>query len=744
MGRQPSTVDQGEGLYSLDEAVAALAGWKIGPVRAWLEDQLRVAHPGCAADLAALEASAWWNDGLDHEVDLPGAVERLWGAAVDDDDAAATLVLFVRFASMLAWEQEWEVDGISTVVDMVTGLVAADARHDVRSALQLLSFLLEEFRVESASLGGTLKDWSCAARDAAAEAAVVQDEVGRGPRSTVRDYVLTEIGREVDYYGAVAAAAGAVDGLPSDGGVGLTAAVDRLLRVEAHEDPIDRSELRAHRLGLEALQDAVHRPWLRLSSGRLSVLYPFALRGLSPAAVIERSSNADGWWLGGAPVVSRRPSLPINDMWRTDDPLGRGFRGVALRLPEVLLTDAHGKERLELHPEVWLSELGNHLLRLDARLVDATPLDLEHVLRVLGPEGAELDLPAHRLRSILPSPDDRHWATLAAYAEAVLVDLAAELSGDPDGGDALTFFPSLVTTVLVVDQAESWVPATGHRAPVEDGAELRSLVGAQILTQPVGIVTSIGQWILTAPGPVVEDVTGTGRGSWIARTENTATVVAFEYPSYALDMLTDCVIFTASLTGLFAGWNHDLSAFNDELAEHLGTINVRLESEETAPTSEEIRVVEQELERRQLLLHDMVARCRSVIMFVEAPTLLGSPIMRSLVDRLLAGSQYERMVKGFNDSASALAAGRMESVLAKVRVQLETLEQEEATRRERKVRIVTEALLAGVAVAGISGVASLIQAGYDMGPVATVLMVSFVLTLSVLIALVVWLSNRRE
>lgn len=743
MSSETTSADRDAALYSLEEAVEALADWRIGPVRAWLEDRLAGSHPNAARDLAVLEASTWWNDGHPQGTDQSGPVERLWAAAAADEQNAATLLLFVRFASMLAWEQEWAVDGIRRVVDRLVELVGDDARAEVRAALRLLTFLREEFTVESASLGGTAQDWASAAAAAEQVAGTVLAGTVEDDRSSVLTHVRDEIGREVEYYGAVAAAAHAVAAVPRDGGAALGPAVERLRRVEEDEDPIDRSELRAHRLGLEAMQRSVDRPWLRLTGARLTVLYPFALRQLSPDEVVTRSERADGWWLGGVPVVSRRSSLPVNDMWRTEDPLGRGYRGSALRLPEVSLTDGAGGTRLVLHPEIWLSELGNHVLRLDARLVDATPLELEHLLRVLGPEGADLDLTEHQLRSVLPPPHDRCWATLADYAGAVLSDLAGSLAEDPAGRSGLTFVPSLATSVLVVDQAQSWVPSTGLTGPVEDGTALRELVGAQLLTQPVGIVTSVGQWILTAPGEVLEDVTGTGRGSWIARTENTATVVAFDHPSYALDMLSDCLVFTASLTGLFAGWNQDLSAFNERLSSDLREISRRLDSDDE-PTSELVRSVEQRLERHQLVLHDMVARCRSVIMFVEAPSLVSSPIMRTLIDRLLDRSRYDRMVKGFDDAATALAGGRMESVLAKVRVQLQELEELEAQRRERKVRIVTEALLAGVAVAGISGVASLVQAGYDMGPVPTALMVVFVVTVSALIAVVVWMSNRRE
>src|SRR5690606_30583767 len=122
-------------------------------------------------DLAALEASTWWNDGLVDEADLPGPVQRLWAAARGEEQRAATFLLFVRFASMLAWEQEWAVDGIRRVVDLLEDLVDEDHRDEVRAALRLLTFLTVEFDVESASLGGTAQDWALAAETATHQAA---------------------------------------------------------------------------------------------------------------------------------------------------------------------------------------------------------------------------------------------------------------------------------------------------------------------------------------------------------------------------------------------------------------------------------------------------------------------------------------------------------------------------------------------------------------------------------------------
>lgn len=727
---------------SLEAAIAGMEEWRVGPIRAWLEERLTPAHPGCVQDLAALEATAWWNS--QGSEGLVGATSRLVGAARTAPGTLAPLLLFVRFASMLAWEQEWEVDGIRGVVDRIEAEVGAQERQDpeVRAALDLLVFLLAEFAVEAASLGGQLSDWAREAQSAASRGAELVDSVGRSGHGPVLAYVADQAAGEVDYYTAVAGAARAAARVPADRGRSLEAAITELRRVEEGEDPIDRSELRAHRLSLEALRAAVGRPWLEIASGRLVALFPFALRSLSAQDLRTRLAGSEQWLLGGVPVVSHRDSLPINDMWHTEDPLGRGYRGSTLRLPEVLLSRRDEDDLVAL-PEIWLSELGNHVLRLEIRLTDCHPFALEHVLRILGPEGADLDLVGEAVRSVLPPPHDHAWTSAATFATSVLTDLAIRLCPPPQDA-ALVFVPSLVTTVVILDQVRAWCPATGERRPVDDGDEVLTLFGATLLTRPTGILTSIAQWARDGTGPVLTGIPAVGRSGWIARSENTATVAAFGIPSYAVDMLSDCVVFTATLPGLFAGWNHDLALFNSRLADDLADVSGRLDASADPLTSQEVKTLEHDLESRQLRLHDFVTRCRSVILFVESPTLLSSPIMRSLIDRLLDSAEHQRLVKGFNDAATALAGGRLETVLGKVRTRLETLEELEANRRERKVRLVTDALVAGVTVAGISGVASLIQAGYDLGPLATVFMVLFVVVVSVCIGLAVWLNNRRD
>lgn len=271
--------------FSLDAAIEGMAAWRVGPIRAWLEQQLTPAHPDCVRDLAVLEATAWWNaQGSDGVTET---TSRLVEAARACPGTLAPFLLFVRFASMLAWEQEWEVLGIREVVGMLVAEVRPQERRDpeVDAALRLLTFLLAEFAVEAASLGGQLSDWAEQAEAAAQDGARLVDVVGGQGDGPVLAYVADQAAGEVAYYRAVSRAAGAAAGLPTDRGAALPGAIEELRRVEQDEDPIDRSELRAHRLSLQALQTALDRPWLEIHSGRVVALFPFAAwsRGSGPA-----------------------------------------------------------------------------------------------------------------------------------------------------------------------------------------------------------------------------------------------------------------------------------------------------------------------------------------------------------------------------------------------------------------------------------------------------------------------------
>lgn len=128
--------------FSLDEAVDGMMAWRVGPIRAWLEQRLTPSHPDCVRDLATLEATTWWNaDGAD---DVTAATTRLVRAARRSPGSLAPLLLFVRFASMLAWEQEWEVDGIRGVAETLGALVDDEDRVDpeVGHALALMDLII--------------------------------------------------------------------------------------------------------------------------------------------------------------------------------------------------------------------------------------------------------------------------------------------------------------------------------------------------------------------------------------------------------------------------------------------------------------------------------------------------------------------------------------------------------------------------------------------------------------------------
>lgn len=737
----------------LNDALDGLRSWRIGPVRNWLEGGFAGSTTVGPKDLSQLEAAVWWADERS-ENEVTTAARPILEAASRDTRLLAMTLLYFRLIAAMAWEEAWDVDGGEELIRASRTFVDARGsslqdQDTIDVCARWLELLGDEFLVEAHSCVGSLSEWSDAAAQLSQRATQLARETDRIAIADLRDFLLAEAEAEVRYYAATSRAAAAAMAISAGRVQELGGAIDQLRIAEEGADPQDASELRAHRLSLTALASAADRPWLRIDRARVTFIYPFGLTGGTSATHVGITrQHAHGWHLGGQPVVDVRANLPLSDLWKTKDPLGRGYRGSALRLPEVQLVAPDGTVEHELAVEIWLSEMGNHLLRFDFTIEDCDPFALHDVLKAASPEFGDLTRGHRALVSILTNQQGdplARWCSPVDLADALLTDLGASLRrcGDPDAG--VSFAPTTLTAYTVIDAASAWTPSTGVTERVDNGQDLRHLFGSQVLSQPLGIaVTSIAQWAQYDHQDLSIAIGATGP-TWLRRTENSATLASFGAPSYALDMISDCVVFEASLRGAFEAWNSELARFNDHVGTLLGEINARLaETGDNALTSAEIRTMEDALETRQLVLHDLIARCRSVIFFVSAPTLVTSPVMRVLLDDLLEAGDHQRQVASFNASAQALAAGKLESVFPKVRARVQEIEARELEIRERRVRLLTEALLAGVAVAGVSGLASLVQAGYALGPLPTIALVVSVVLLSCLIGVWIWRSSQQN
>lgn len=741
------------GIWSLEDAIAQMRDWHVGPVREWLETRLGGLGGVSADELSQLEAANWWNN-QDKQGEFSQIPEILRRAAALDPQTVAPLVLYIRFVGMLAWELAWEIHPILRMIDTtvaalptVVASLPPQHRQDVSGAGALLDFLADEMLIYPSATAGGLDEWAGASLRVHHRARDILPVVHQMADETLRTYAEVTVSEEVRYYGAMADAAGACAGIGHDSvdvlRSKLDAAMVALEKAEDDEDPIDRSEMRAHRLSLQVVRGALGREWLGIGRARITIVCPFGITGVSDQEVVERTA-AEGasWRLAGLPVVAVRDTLPVSDVWNTADPLGRSFRGTSMRLPEIQVRRVDGTVEWTLRPEVWFSALGNHVLLLGYELEDALPPGLFDALKLASSDYCNLDLAGRRILPIGAAPDTEGWNSIVDFVLEFTNSLSSVFetrTRDP----LISYSPGRATAVVLLDEVTAWHPETGCSRAVNDAAEVGSLFGAQLLSEPLqAYLSSICQWAQYPQRPDPLAVRAMGN-TWLVRTDNSMTVASFGVPSYILDEVRDCFVFAASTSGLFQGWYSELARHNGRLSEHLTEITRALDSDDLSDVgADRLRGFETELETAQVRLQEFMARSRSTMLFVQSPTLVMSPVIRGLLDTLLEASGYARQAAQFTESAAALMEERLESVLSKFRLRVQDQEEADRARRDRRSRLLLEALMAGVAVAGMSGVASLIQAGYALQAFESAIMVLVIVVASALIAVWVWRSNR--
>ena len=752
MGAAAPSANEPSFLWSLPEAVEALNDWDIGPMRAWLEAELGDLIEQIPDRLADLESASWWNSDGKAAALSEMALDILLRARARPA-VLGPLILYLRHVGMSAWEESWVVEGIHLLAENVTRWMdqslddlGAD-QADVRAAAQLLEFLSVEMGVFAAGVVGNLHDWAESAAEASRVAKTYLQRISADARGACVHYARRCFELEVVYYECVAEAASAAASFSAGATVAaapLDVAIDRISGCRGGLDRADSSELRAHGASLRGLRSALGAEWLLVRKGRISLVFSFGLGGVRDKEVVDRArQNGMSWTLAGLPVVSLSASLPISDVWNSSDPLNRAYSGAAMRLPEIDLQGPDGGLRQRYRPSIWLSELGNHLLRLDFAVEDVGPVELFECVRAASPEHYGLRNAGFRLQSMAPEFRSEDWDSLAQFVTRCVADLGRELSA-PGFVPNAHFAPQSFLALAALDQVASWCPATGAIRPVMDPADVLKLYGSQILTTTLWAdLASVAQWAQVVPSPDSIVVPSMG-GVRASVTANTGVLVGLGIPSYTVDLLADCIVFGASVDGLFGSWYADLARLNRQNEVSLGDVEPRLESQEHPLTSEDVQRLAMELERSQLRVHDFVLRCRSTMLFIESSTLVQLHTFRAFLDEVLRVMRFRERRESFLASADSMTQSTLESIVERVKARIAQQEMAVQRKRDRRVRLAIDALLSGVAVAGLSGLASLVQAGYQLGAVPTGLIVATVVLVSIVIALAVWSASRRE
>lgn len=743
------------GIWSLEEAMAQMREWHVGPIREWLETRLPGPNGVSPDELSRLEAANWWNGQESGEAAsiIPGMLRR---ASALDQGTVAPLILYIRFVGMLAWELAWEVHPILRMIAVATEAVpavaqglSAEHRADAEGAAALLGFLADEMLVYPQATAGGLDEWSDASRAVHRRAGKILGIVSQMNTPVLREYAVVNVSEEVRYYGAMADAAAACAALgtvdaPSVS-MDLDSAIAALRMAEDDEDPIDRSEMRAHRRSLQAVRAALDEEWLHVGRARVTIVCPFGITGVADHEVVAlAASEGRAWRLASLPVVAVRDSLPVSDIWNTTDPLGRSYRGTSLRLPEITVTHDSGAVEWMLRPEIWFSELGNHVLLLTFEVEDALPPRLFDALKLASSDYCNLDLAHRKIVPVGSGEGHAGWDSPLGFVLDVTAALGSVFT-DRERDVLVSYSPGRATSVVLLDEVGAWSPKTRQIRPLDESESVGSLFGSQILSEPLqAYLSSICQWAQYPRRPDAALPLRSFGPTWLVRTDNSMAVASSGMPSYVLDELRDCFVFAASMQGLFQGWYSELARHNTRVSAQLTALTQTLDGSNSSLTvgSETLLSLEDDIETAQLRLQEFMARARSTMLFVQSPSLVMSPVMRTLLDTLLEASGYQQQAAHFAESADTLMGERLESVLAKFRGRLQALENAERERRERGSKLLLEALMAGVAVAGMSGVASLIQTGYGLPAFESVMMVVVIVLLSAMIALWVWRSNR--
>ncbi|MDG4833095.1 hypothetical protein O7627_27870 [Solwaraspora sp. WMMD1047] len=830
----------------ISDLIGALDDGDERPLRQWLADRLIApAGPLDEQHLRRIDGLPLWNaeeNRLTGQAPVLESVQRLLATAATVPDAAPLFVLYLKHWCDEAWESAWYVEPVLNVMRHAgrcwAGLAGSAKPADPELtglAVRLLEVLDGEMATFNAGSCGSLAEWGRLASRTAELASALEADAAAFTETPVGAAIAGQAGDDAAYYRALAGGAYAVhrhfagppadpaaddgaasDGAASDGAVGgsaaeLARAVAALRAAEERlPDGVARSELRAHRYNVEALAAAADRPWLRLDHGKVVYLYPFGLYAdtsgdrdngvpdtrdldavpdFAEQMVDAACRTAHRWTVAGWRIADQPhlvvEELLLDDIWKGDDPLGRQYSGMAVALPDLTTTDVDrpGAAPATIRAELRLSRLGNHYLRLECELSEATPPEVYAAMLRAAPEFGDLVQLGTPLRPADdPAGSDRAWRRLSDFATEVIGDAAGQLATHSGLEVRASVRPGMYHVLVSVDRGALVPTDGGDPVPTATAYDAAGAIGAQQLCHPVRHgFSSLAEWLRypVQPGtlPVVD--VPEFAGDLLLRTCNTTLVVTPGTPDYMLGTIEETAEFVASLDGMFAGWQDQVAEYYSDVKRHLARMVARLEQGESPPDpadlasaayerdTRELVEMQGRLEAQQLRLHQFVMASRLSLMFVTSPALVTSPVVRTTIDKLLEAAKFDALRRDFEGMIDQVLGDRIGTLVdasvrrqqerndamaralreeaareadrvrreeehqARLRAERERIADQQREIRERSNRRRNDVLLGGIAAVGLSGVMQIVQAGYSLENLAAALLAVLVLVAAI-------------
>ncbi|MEY9904668.1 hypothetical protein ABIA35_000884 [Catenulispora sp. MAP12-49] len=626
--------------------------------------------------------------------------------------------------------------------DLYTG--NGDDARATQAALALLESLDAQILAEDSLVSGLLMERAEACDRAAEEAQRAMETVDEVPSDfggNVRDLIRAKAIPYLTCYSSLASATRAlVSCYNGDTDGYLEAAISNLGEMEKHPDmdPVMATELRAGRFSLTELLGRRADRWLRINRGKLVYIYPFGFKCTDPSATVADIGSLPELTLANA--EGSQSELDLNDIWASSGTADR-YTGCLIKLPAVSVwTSAapSGRKLEELDARIVVSSFGNHYVRLEAELSEVYPPDLYQMLIRAAPESGRLLVGFADANS----QNGQTWPRLSALAYSLANDLGAKLGYDPE---TVICRPALYHVIMSVEAASTTRGvASAHRAADRretlKRADLRTAVGIELLTNPIpSLIGSMAEWIRYANLPDTSGSMEGALGEWVVRTCNTTSVIALGQSNFAIGTWIAATEFVASLDGLLEAWSSELFDHHNR-TDGFERNWWEIEEPRDKSASEQVKPRQRRRDNRtatKKLSHDMTDERMQIEAFsvrlhateaaLSSASLVASPLTANILRGLLEMSGYPRKVEHIHHDMEFLSHGQLDEALKQLARELAAMERESQARRLALVTAV-------IAAMGISGLAQLLESGYQWHRTITILIVAVVIVIAIAVA----------
>ncbi|HEX8051394.1 MAG TPA: hypothetical protein VF517_00255 [Thermoleophilaceae bacterium] len=623
-----------------------------------------------------------------------------FGAVDGSTEARGLLATYVYGKCLERWEKSEDHGPIEKVLEALRGVLGRNGHDD-----PVLALVVEQTHCMEHAMGvENALMCSCPVAMEQQAAAVVEGtgRVLNGRRRPAGNTQLVALLRgdaatQRIYYSAVRDTAAAVLAMleaEAPGPAKLGKAIRELRAAERHQSvrgDVYESELRAHRVGLAALEDAATLPRVWVDDADVVYLYPFAFEDQTEESLDALLARLDESWspeLGPKrirPLSVERPLL--TNVWEQPGAAEPMYRVVEIRLPDVTVIPTAGEMwKFDCQVALRLSRIGNHCLRVGSQLEDTDVHDLNQALRRGSRSMGNEELISGELR----------WDKFVDYAGEMIAGLAGALGVATVGEPSADFHVALDAHRLSIQRGRR-----RRRLPFErprkssrpaTAAELEGAVGASLLFHPVRhLASSLEEWVRYPPPEVRNLMQGAGyTDDLVVRTANTTVLYMPSSPDWSCSAYAELVEFVASVPPLLASWEAEVLEREERL---------RLDLEGASPLT-----LEQVLDREKQL-RALESNVRHELAKLHSRRLVRDRVHREFLDRLWMAAGLESLEDEIERELAVMA-----TLLERLSTRAATIAEETRRKTRRKVEII----LGVIAVISVTGFFSWVNDNFGL------------------------------